>query len=74
MLFSRLEEAHAGCLIETKEGMSTSDPIRGSGKEATAVPAVNEVYVCERCGLEVQVLKAGHCIPQCCGQEMRPKT
>ncbi|MFQ5988628.1 MAG: desulfoferrodoxin [Candidatus Methylomirabilales bacterium] len=37
------------------------------------MPAVNEVYVCERCGLKVQVLKAGHCIPQCCGQEMQRK-
>ena len=40
-------------------------------KEVRGVPAVNEVYVCEQCGLEVQVLKAGYCIPQCCGQEMR---
>jgi len=29
------------------------------------MPKVNEVYVCQRCGLEVQVLKAGHCTPQC---------
>ncbi len=38
------------------------------------MPAVNEVYVCERCGLELQVLKGGHCIPQCCGKEMRLTT
>lgn len=37
------------------------------------MPAANEVYACDVCGLEVQVLKAGHCTPQCCGQEMRRK-
>ena len=37
------------------------------------MPTVNEVYVCQKCSLEVQVLKAGHCIPHCCGQEMRLK-
>jgi desulfoferrodoxin-like iron-binding protein len=37
------------------------------------MPAVNDVYVCERCGLEVKVLKAGHCVPHCCGQQMGQK-
>ena len=27
-------------------------------------------YRCNRCGLLVAVVKKGHCIPQCCGQEM----
>jgi desulfoferrodoxin-like iron-binding protein len=48
--------------------------MRGEEKEVRVMPAVNDVYICERCGLEVEVRKAGHCIPQCCGQEMRLKT
>lgn len=34
-------------------------------KGGRIMPEVNEVYVCQRCGLEVQVLKPGHCIPEC---------
>lgn len=29
------------------------------------MPKVGERYVCETCKQEVQILKAGHCIPQC---------
>jgi hypothetical protein len=29
------------------------------------MPKVGERYVCEKCKQEVNIVKAGHCIPQC---------
>lgn len=29
------------------------------------MPAQGEMYVCEKCKLEVLIVKAGHCVPQC---------
>lgn len=37
------------------------------------MPKVGERYVCEKCKQEVGIIKAGHCIPNCCGQEMKVK-
>ena len=30
----------------------------------------NEIYKCASCGTLVEVLRAGTCVPQCCGQGM----
>lgn len=32
---------------------------------------VNEVYKCAHCGLMVEVVCAGDCAPECCGEPMR---
>lgn len=29
------------------------------------MPKEGERYVCERCGQEIQIIKAKHCTPQC---------
>lgn len=43
-------------------------------KRRKVMPKVGERYVCEKCKQEVQIIKAGHCIPNCCGQEMKVKS
>lgn len=42
-------------------------------KRRKVMPKVGERYVCEKCKQEVQVIKAGHCTPNCCGHEMKVK-
>lgn len=32
----------------------------------------NEVYKCAACGNIVEILHAGSCVPQCCGEPMKP--
>lgn len=55
--------------MTTEEETNARDALKGR----KVMPKVGERYVCEKCKQEVQVIKAGHCIPNCCGQEMKVK-
>ena len=33
--------------------------------------ALHEIYLCKKCGNVVEVLRAGTCVPACCGEPMK---